>query len=94
MKFEVLEGIGRREEMQDAGCIGSSDDNRFLWVIVCDGIGGNTGGKLAATNAVKVLHSFLKKELGGEQQLHKSSFLEEGIRLIRKGFEEEINKES
>jgi serine/threonine protein phosphatase PrpC len=94
LRIKIIKGKGPRKEMQDAGCMGSSEDKKFSWLIVCDGIGGYKGGKQAATIAVRVLHNYLKKSLKNRKQINDLSFLEEGIRVIKKKFREEINKDS
>lgn len=49
-KFEIQSKIGGRSENQDF--YGTSQTNRGLLIVVCDGMGGHKGGKHAAETAV------------------------------------------
>lgn len=93
LQVKLVKGIGSRLEMQDHGCIGSSADKQFTWVIVCDGIGGNSGGRLAAKTTVRSLNRYLKKVLTNGQQLSESDFFKDAIKLIRGKLKKEINKD-
>lgn len=93
-QVKLVKGIGPRMEMQDYGCIGSSADKQFSWVLICDGIGGNSGGGLAAKTTVRYLNSYLKRNLINEQQVFEKDFFEKGIKLIRKKFTQIINNDT
>lgn len=55
----VVSCIGGREENQDSCSI--SETRRGLLVIVCDGMGGMTGGAIASAEAVKVIRDYVSK---------------------------------
>ena len=93
-KVRVIQGVGPRTEMQDDGCFGSSIDSRFSWLIVCDGIGGNKGGKQAANIAVRCLNAYLRNTLRNESQLAESSFMGAGLQLVKNKFTEKIKEDA
>lgn len=62
-------GKGPPLEMQDYDSLESAADKQFSWVLICDGIGGNSGGRLAAKTTVIYLHSYHKRNLINKQQL-------------------------
>ena len=94
LKVKHVKGRGPKGEMQDVGCFGTSADDQFSWVIVCDGIGGERGGELAAKTTVKTLHTYIKKYLLNVGQLNSTDFLKDGIRQVQKKFAAFIEKES
>lgn len=55
----VVSCIGGREENQDSCSI--SETRRGLLVIVCDGMGGMTGGAIASAEAVKIIRDYVSK---------------------------------
>jgi protein phosphatase len=68
-------GIGKRDEQQDnAFCY--VDDNQ-IYAVVCDGMGGLSGGKLASAKAVEVASYTIKKHL--EQQTSDYTWMADGI---------------
>jgi serine/threonine protein phosphatase PrpC len=93
-QVRVIQGVGPRTEMQDDGCFGSSIDSRFSWLIVCDGIGGNKGGKQAANITVRCLNAYLRNTLRNESQLAESSFMGAGLQLVKKKFTEKIKEDA
>ena len=93
LKKRTIQGIGPRKKMQDAGCIGSSDNREFSWLIVCDGIGGHKGGKEAADITTEMLNDYLRKTLTNEQQLNDLNFLNEGLRHVNDKFSDTISKD-
>lgn len=94
LKVEHINGKGPKSQMQDFGCFGKTADAQFLWVIVCDGIGGERGGEHAAKTTVKFLHTYIKKYLLNVDQLKSTDFFKDGIRQVQKKFAEFIEKES
>lgn len=93
LSIEKIKGKGPRSKMQDVGCFGKSADGLFSWMIVCDGIGGEHGGEVAADWSVKLLHRYFVKHLLDENQLSTDHFIKKGIQLIRAKFKELIYKD-
>ena len=92
--FYTISGIGPRGSMQDAGIEGFNPKINLRWFIVCDGIGGQPKGDIAATITVERLHSFFCDLNVVITSSNISALCEKGLVNICNAFEDAILKDS
>ncbi len=63
-RFLVAELQGPRDEQQDMGCYFSADQHRTALLVVSDGVGGNSGGRLASETVAEVARQLWEKRSG------------------------------
>ena len=68
----VMSAIGKRESQQDAAYVAATDDDVFA--VVCDGMGGVSGGQIASSTAVEAFVEYY--QLSGQQGLSNSEWLQ------------------
>ena len=71
-KIAYLQAIGGRPEQQD--CIGFSSLNEEMLVVLCDGMGGHKGGRLASQVAVEGILSAYENEETKEKKEYYSGY--------------------
>src|ERR1700724_4669042 len=63
-RFLTANAKGPREEQQDAAvCLSAPDQSRAL-LVVSDGVGGNTGGRLASQSVIELARDFWNERKG------------------------------
>ena len=64
IRFLTADAKGPREEQQDAAvCLSAPDQSRAL-LVVSDGVGGNTGGRLASQSVIELARDFWNERKG------------------------------
>ena len=86
----TISGIGKRKSMQDFATEGYNATCGFRWFVLCDGIGGQPKGDVAARLTADVLHSYFSALDVPVEASNINTICENGLIRIGNAFEDSI----